>query len=276
MILAEPDPNFAPSFWLLPASRRPHLQAIVRFVQLTHTVTPALPYTAIVARLRTLADALDRPVGGLEAGAMAAMAEVRRTLAETGASPRHLRHLLEAREREAGGWRPDTWSDVLVHCQFVAAPLGRLLLEICSEDQRCSGRVIDALSGAVWMLHALHHLDGKGPDFPPLCIPRRFLEDAMINDQLSPAGGARGQVRAVLDRVLDGVDRMLLEARLAPRLVAMPGLRWHTATTLCRAGKLATKLRHRDPFHLPVQLCALQRWSCLGMGLMHRVFIRTP
>lgn len=270
------DPDFAPCLRLLPSSQRPSLRTILAFSNLARTEATAAsrPVDLRIARLRLLCDAIDQPIDDLDPGPAAIMAAVRRMLAATAASPSHLRHLLQARERQAGGWRPDTWRDVVTYGQLVAAPVGRLVLEICGEDAERCGRAANALSTALWVLHSVRHLDGDAPDYPPICIPRRFLADALIGDQLSPAGSARGQVRAVLDRVLDGVDRLLLEASPLPRQPISFRMRWHAAVTLCRASTIASILRHRDPFYGPIRLTRAQRWLCLARGLLQQIILR--
>jgi len=82
------------------------------------------------------------------------------------------------------------------------------------------------------------------------------------------APAARGQTRAVLDRVLDGVDALLVEARPLPSLVASPRLRLYVSVVLCRAGKLSARFRHRDPLHEKVGLSRWQRHRCLLLSLL--------
>lgn len=270
------DPDFAPSLRLLRSSQRPNLRTILAFTKRAQSEATASSRSTDVriARLRSLRAAFNRSGQDADDGSAALIADIHRMLVATGASPVHLDHHVQALEREASGWQPDTWRDVLTHGRLVAASVGRLALEACGENVEPCGQALDALSTALWVLHGVRHLKGDARDDPPICIPRRFLVDALITNTLSPADGARGQVRAVLDRVLDGVDRLLMDATPLPRQLTCFGMRWHAAVSLCRANKLASALRHRDPFYAPVRLTSADRWLCVGAGLLQQLTMR--
>jgi phytoene/squalene synthetase len=106
--------------------------------------------------------------------------------------------------------------------------------------------------------------DCKDPtaQYQRLCIPERFLTDAFITPDHLKAPTAKGQTRAVIDRVLDGVDRLLAEATPLPKLIRSQGLALHAAIVLCRARKLAELFRIRDPLSEKVHLAPLTRYIC--------------
>ncbi len=272
---ANPDFTWYP--WLLPSGCRPPVRALTAFVRLSRAVAGASAEApaARIARLRTLGRALDDPTTPLDAAAAAVISHVRQTLPTGAESTKALHALLEACERESGGWRAEGWGDLLVHCQFAVAPIGRLVLDICGEQSAAAGRAMDALSAALWVLLSLRDLSDQAfGSFPP-CVPHRFLDDAMVARRGHHSViGARGQIRAVLDRVLDGVDRLLIEAQPLPGRIKTLSLRWQMAAQLCRAGKLAAMLRQSDPFRGPVRLSRRQRGACLLLGIIGTTLAR--
>jgi hypothetical protein len=132
------------------------------------------------------------------------------------------------------------------------------------------GRALDALATAIWLLRQLRAIDPAGTP-PPLCIPSRFFADAMITPEHLRLASARGQIRAVLDRVIDGVDHLLIEAAPLPGHLPTAGLARHAVLLLCRSRALAARLRRQDPLAQPVHLAAWQRGRCsLASLVAHR------
>ena len=100
------------------------------------------------------------------------------------------------------------------------------------------------------------------------------MRDAFITTFHLEAPSAKGQTRAVIDRVLDGVERLLNEAEPLPRQIKSKALRVHTAIVLCRAHKLARRFREQDPLNERVGLSSRQRlvckWQCILRGMLPR------
>lgn len=282
MLPSDPDLPILPR--LRPATAPPRLIAAGRLVIAARAlVVAARPAVAErVALLNTLeailadgaaaAAVADHAFGRAEGDWPAAAAAIAaaRALGREDTGPRpHLRHFLQACRREAGGWRPATWSEVIVHGRFAAASLAHDGLKAIAggdDDDAAGGlpaageRALEALAIAVWLLRQVRAIDPLAP--PPPCIPARFFSDAMITPGHLRLAAARGQVRAVLDRVLDGVDHLLLEAAPLPAYLPTAALARHAAVLGCRGRALAARLRHRDPLLQPVRLAAWQRHRC--------------
>lgn len=270
------DRDFSLMPWLLPAAVRADVRALSRFVRLAETVaaSPLSSRADRQARLAGLLAALDAPneaVGhgeetGLAAGDAAALADLRASLSRRGVSAAHVRTILQTLRQTRGATGNATWADVLAYCRGVAVPVGRHMLHLCGEDVASCGPPADALCIAMRILKELR--DGHAGQGSWPCIPTGFMRDASISPGHLTAPAARGQTRAVLDRVLDGVDALLVEARPLPSLVASPRLRLYVSVVLCRAGKLAGRFRHRDPLHEKVGLSRWQRHGCLLLSLL--------
>jgi phytoene/squalene synthetase len=250
---------------------RPHVHAFGRFVRLAEAVTDnnALARDEKQARLTALETALTDSDGTLwSAEADAVTKGLCHSLRETGVRVEHARHILQALRREARNHVCASWHDLMVHCQFAAAPIGRYMLELVGEDlARCTGPA-DALCGGLRILRQLRDCEDPTIRFNRLCIPRQFLDDAMITPQHLRAPSAKGQTRAVLDRVLDGVDHLLASAAPLPGLIQDRGLRAHSAIVLCRGRQLASRFHRRDPIGERVGLSSWQRTLCRWLGTL--------
>ena len=265
------DPDFSLMPELFPPALQPHVRSFGRFVRFADSITDSafLSLQEKRARLTALEGALAGSVDALwSTEARAVTASLRASLNQSGISPEHARHILQAFQRDAEGYVNATWPDLLVYCQFAAAPIGRYMLELSGEDLTSSGRSADALCAGLRVLKQLRDTEDPTVRFNRLCIPRRFLDDALITPAHLRAPSAKGQTRAVLDRVLDGVDQLLVQAAPLPSLIHRRGLAMHTAIVLCRARKLAARFRRLDPLRERVGLTPWQRTLCRWYGTL--------
>lgn len=267
------DRDFSLMPWLLPAPIRGDVRALARFVRLAETVAtnPLLSRSERQDRLSVLLSALD--TGGvagaqLSPGDAGILEDLRASLSRCRISSVHARSILRTLHQSAGtaSGGNAAWSDVLAYCRGVAAPVGRQMLDLCGEDAAACGPAADALCAAMRILKELR--DGNAGQGPWLCIPTSFMRDASISAGHLAAPSARGQTRAVLDRVLDGVDALLGEAITLPSQVQSRRLRLYVSVVLCRARKLAARFRLRDPLQEKVGLNRWQRHGCLLLSLV--------
>jgi phytoene/squalene synthetase len=274
------DRDFSLMPWLLPASVRADVRALGRFVRLADTValSPLASREDRQVRLAALLAALGPPGIGepppLLPDDAAAIEGLRASIHRHAISTEHARTILLTLQRAAAAANPPdgrsagsaSWAEVLTYCRGVAAPVGRHMLALCREDATTCGPPADALCSALRILKELR--DGNAGGGPWLCIPASFMRDASISPTHLAAPSARGQTRAVLDRVLDGVDALLAEAERLPALVAGRRLRLYVCVVLCRARKLAQQFRLRDPLQEKVGLSRWQRHGCLVLSVL--------
>ena len=282
------DRDFSLMPWLLPASIRPDVRALGRFVRLAEGVAaaPLLSRLERAERLAALEALLVAPSNGsrtttVSSGDEAVVAALRDSFVRHGSAPdgalRILRTLQHGSDAPGAGSccvRSDdvvvhqTWADVLAYCNGVAAPIGRQMLSLSGEDLTRCGPPADALCAGMRILKELRDCEGQVTRGALLCIPASFMRDASITIHHLSAPSARGQTRAVLDRVLDGVDALLTDAKaLVPR-VKSRRLRIYVSAVLCRARKLAARCRHRDPLKEKVELSRWQRGSCVCLSVL--------
>ncbi|MBK8175918.1 MAG: squalene/phytoene synthase family protein [Rhodospirillales bacterium] len=271
-------PRSDPDFSLMPTLFAPDQRAAVRafghYVRLAEDIAdnPALARVQKLERLEALERRLDDEAAACwSKEAHAAADSLRRALAGHAVSSQHPHHLLQAFRRDVEGHACATWRDLMAYCQFSAAPIGRLMLELVGEDiSRCAAKA-DALCAALRILKQLRDCEDRSVAFNRLCIPRQFLDDAMITPAHLRAPSAKGQTRAVLDRVLDGVESLLAEAAPLPRLLRDRGMAIHTAIVLCRARRLVRRFRHHDPLRERVGLAGWQRLICHWIGTVRGI-----
>ncbi|MGF1641783.1 MAG: squalene/phytoene synthase family protein [Rhodospirillales bacterium] len=259
------DVDFSLMPELFAAPLQPTIRAFGHFVRIADGIAddPTLGRDDKAAWLRAMAAVLDGDDGAdLPAVAREASVTLREGMAATGVSAIHARHLLEAFEGDVSGARIETWNDLLAYCRLAAAPIGRFMLELASEDVSVCGPSSDALCAALRILKRLRDCKHPSRIYSRLCIPEQFMRDAFITTFHLEAPSAKGQTRAVIDRVLDGVERLLHEAAPLPGLMRSRSLGIHAATVLCRARKLTRRFRQQDPFNRLVGLSRGERLTC--------------
>jgi|APTNR8051073442_1049403.scaffolds.fasta_scaffold11949_3 phytoene/squalene synthetase len=264
------DVDFSLMPWLFPQAQRPSVVAFGRFVRLADGIAgnAFLTRDDRVERLLLLENAL---AGGGRVSwsdeADRIVNSLRDALIATGLSDSYAKDVLAAFRQDAAGISYRQWDDVLDYCRLAAAPTGRYLLDLMGEDQARCGPPSDALCCALRILKQLRDCQNAAINYNRLCIPRQYLADAMLSVDHLDVPKAKGQTRAVIDRVLDGVEHLLGTARPLPNLIRARGLSIHTRIVLCRAGKLMLACRHDDPLQKRVSLTWWQRQRCMLGGL---------
>ncbi len=259
------DADFSLMPELFPPDIRAHVQSFGRFVRLADGIADDVTLTRDQKLLRLAA--LEEMVRGdtdaeWSDEARRVSQEMRESLRDSKLRAEHALHVIQAFRRDVSGVRIQTWNDLLVYCGLAAAPIGRAMLDLTGEDPAVCGRSTDALCAALRILKRLRDCKEPSVQYKRLCIPEQFMRDAFITTLHLQAPSAKGQTRAVIDRVLDGVDRLLVTAAPLPGLIKSPGLGLHTAIVLCRARKLAAHFRARDPLNERVELSGWERLEC--------------
>lgn len=245
------DENFPVGSFLIRRELRPHVHAFYRFAREADDIAdnPALEAAEKVRRLERMGAILDGAPGAESPAALA----MRQSLAETGLGAQHCHDLLRAFAMDATKLRYRDWDDLMVYCRYSATPVGRQVLDLHGEA-RDTWRWSDPLCDA---LQVLNHLQDCAADYRALdrvYLPERDLAEcgSTVEDLALPA--ASPGLRRVIDRLLDGTDRLIETARQLPRSVKSPGLRRETAVIVTLAEKLSRRLRHGDPLARRVKL----------------------
>jgi hydroxysqualene synthase len=245
------DENFPVGSWLIRRALRPHVHAFYRFAREADDVAdnPGLDATDKLKRLDRMGAVLDGAAGA-DAPAATAM---RQSLIATGITAQHCHDVLRAFRADATKLRYRDWDDLMEYCRYSAAPVGRQLLDLHGEAQT-AWPASDALCSA---LQVLNHLQDCVADFQALdrvYLPLQDLDacGARLEDLNMPQ--ASPGLRRVIDRLLDGTDRLIEHARALPPAVKSAGLRRECAVIVNLAERLSGRLRSGDPLAMRVKL----------------------
>ena len=257
------DENFPVGSWLLPARLRPHVAAYYAIARTTDDIADN-PDLSPEEKLRRL-DAFEAAVRGETAGgAVPVSAErMRESLAATGLGPRHVIDIVAAFKQDATKLRYADWDELMGYCMLSASPVGRYVLDLHGED-RSTWKASDPLCNA---LQVLNHLQDCRDDYRALdrvYLPESWLREAGIGVEALDADRSSDALRSVLDRMLDGVDDLMVRARTLPGVVRNRRLAMETATIVRLADRLSVLLRAGDPLAGRV---ALNRWDFARAGM---------
>jgi squalene synthase HpnC len=259
--------NFPVGSWLLPAELRPAVAAYYRVARAADDIadTPALESQEKVRQL----DALDAVLAGASDGGDDPAHEQARRLrvvfAERGLLIEHSRHLLQAFRADAINRPCRSWSDLLAYCRYSAAPVGRFLLDLHGES-RDTWKAGDALCAALQILNHLQDCQGDWRELQRLYVPLDWLTEAGLSTDDLLASHSSPAMRGVLDRALDGVDRLNVTAATLPVQIAHRSLRMEVSAILAISRRLARRLRKRDPIAGRVELSKLEKLGCMLYG----------
>lgn len=264
-----PDPtrtasteNFPVGSWLIAPALRPVVAAYYRVARTADDIAdaPGLP-----AEEKTrLLERIDATLSGISDQEAAAVG-LRDIFNARGITIEHARHLLQAFKADAVNRPCRSWSDLLTYCRFSAAPVGRFLLELHGEA-RSTWPAGDALCTALQILNHLQDCQADWRDLQRLYIPSDWLREAGLvpDDLLTPH--ASPALRGVLDRMLEGVDRLNQLAATLPKQIADRRLRMEVTAIVFVSKRLAARLRRGDPLAARVALSAIEKAGALFVG----------
>jgi squalene synthase HpnC len=250
------DENFPVGSLLLPKRLRPHVAAYYEFARAIDDIAdnPALSANEKVSRLKAFDAALQGAPDALRGYEKAA--RLRESMAATGVSTRRGSDLVAAFVQDAVKCRYATWEELLGYCALSANPVGRYLLDLHGESQSAY-RYSDALST---VLQVVNHLQDCGED-------RRNLDRVyIIGDWMSGEGASVSDLdrpaltaglRRVFDRMLDGCDALMVDARALPGALKSRRLAMESAVIVKLAARLIALLRAGDPLARRVALSKL-------------------
>lgn len=254
--------NFPVGSWLLPAALRPHIARFYAYARAIDDIAddPALPADEKISRL----DGFAAAIRGLTTDAAFAKAHaMRESLRETAVAPQHCLDLISAFQQDAVKRRYASWEDLIDYCNRSAAPVGRYLLDLHG-GSRDGYAASDALCNA---LQVINHLQDCQEDYRRLdrvYLPTPWLEEVGATVADLDRTAATAGIRRVLDRCLDGTERLLVVAASLPPSLRSRRLAMESAAILVIARSLVRRLRTGDPLAERIKLSKPAfAWCCV-------------
>jgi squalene synthase HpnC len=257
------DENFPVGSFLLPQRLRPHVATYYAFARAIDDIAddPALAPAEKIRRLKGFDAALKGAPGyGPE---FAKAHALRESMQATGVPIVHGCDLVAAFIQDCEKLRYQSWEELLGYCEKSANPVGRYLLDLHGEDRRAY-RHSDSLCT---VLQIVNHLQDCGDD------KRNLNRVYIIEPWLEAEGGiiadldddhASPALRRVIDRMLDGCDSLMIEARKLPAALMSRRLAMESAVIVRLAERLIGRLRKGDPLASRVALSKID-FALAGM-----------
>lgn len=195
--------------------------------------------------------------------------EAANQMAARGIPLSHAADLLVAFRRDARNPVCKDFGDLMDYCRFSAVPVGRFLLALCGETSREADDASDKLCAA---LQILNHVQDCGRDRRELrrvYLPMDWLQEAGADPEMLDLDRTTGQLRVVIDRLLDESDGLLASAQTLPHHIRSSRLRMQAAATLSVAHALSVRLRRRDPLHTRIKPSRRDWAVAFVIGLRH-------
>lgn len=265
------DENFPVGSFLLPAHLRPHVACFYAFARAIDDIADA-PELSPAEKIRRLQD-FDRALSGAPGfGAPFEKAHaLRRSLRETGVSTDHGSHLIAAFVQDCRKNRYANWEELLGYCALSANPVGRYLLDLHKEDP-AHYPSSDALCTVLQIINHLQDCGDDKRDLDRVYIIEQWLreEGAGVADLDQPFSSPG--LRRVMDRMLDGCEKLMTQARRLPGLLSDRRLAMESAIIVKLAARLMVRLRKGDPLAQRVALTKFDFFVCGLNGVAEGFF----
>lgn len=176
--------------------------------------------------------------------------ELRHSLAQTAVSPQHARDLLSAFLRDVDHPCTQSWDDLMGYCRLSAMPVGRYLIDLLDGPQMQDENRYAASDALCAALQILNHLQDLRDDYTLLkrvYVPADWMAQAGVREADLGASGVSPELRGVIDRMIDGVDDLLMQAKPLPGSIRNKALAREAGGILAIARRLSKALRANDP-----------------------------
>lgn len=247
------DENFPVGSFLLPKRLRPHVATFYAFARAIDDIADdaALPPAEKIRRLKAFDAALKGEPGyGPEFTKAHALRE---SMAATNVPTVHGSDLIAAFIQDCEKFRYHSWEEVLGYCEKSANPVGRYLLDLHGENRSGYG-YSDALCT---VLQIVNHLQDCADDKRELdrvyVIDAWLAEEGGSVDDIDAASSSLA-LRRVMDRMLDGCEALMVDARRLPFALKSRHLAMESAVIVRLADRLIALLRRGDPLAARVAL----------------------
>lgn len=264
------DENFPVGSFLLPARLRPHVAKYYAFARAIDDIADngALAPETRITRLKAFDAALR---GENPDPAYGKAHQLRESMIATGVPLKHGSDLVAAFVQDCVKTRYHDWNELLGYCEKSANPVGRYLLDLHGEE-RSGYRYSDALCS---VLQIVNHLQDCKDD--KMHLDRVYVIDAWLAEEggdLADIDKAESSpaLRRVIDRMLDGCDSLMADARRLPAALKSRSLAMESAVIVALAERLIALLRKRDPVAGRVALSKLD-FAVAGVAGAARGFL---
>ena len=247
------DENFPVGSFLLPKHLRPHVATYYDFARAIDDIADngALSPEDRISRLKSFAAALEGEPGYGDEFAKAHA--LRQSLAETNVTTARGTDLIKAFIQDCEKFRYDTWEELLGYCRLSANPVGQYLLDLHGEDPS-NYRFSDALCTVLQITNHLQDCADDKQELDRVYILRDWLKEEGGSIELIDEPALKQPLRRVIDRMLDGCEELMIDARQLPRALTSRHLAMESAVIVRLADRLINHLRRGDPLATRVTL----------------------
>lgn len=235
---------------------------------------PLLHFYALARNADNIADAADLPAeekklqleilySALEAGDRKRCPDwALAYLEDVGEGKTHISHALALLGAFLQDVRQNRYADMaslLGYCRYSAAPVGRVVLELCREPEPD----IEAADALCMALQLLNHMQDCRDDYVHLnriYLPQDWMEKFGVSETMLMRRETPQPLRLLFNDYLMQCRILLARARKLPATIHDPRLRMEIGLTIELAGGLARQLFWRDPLAEKVRV---PKWQWL-------------
>lgn len=170
---------------------------------------------------------------------------LKKSLEETKTTNQHALDLLKAFRADSIGTIYNNWMDLIAYCRNSAGSVGRYMLDLHKESPSTYWPS-DALCAA---LQINNHLQDCADDLKTrnrIYIPKDWFKELNIDYEEMKKPSESKELRQVFDKVIAGIDGLLVDGSSLPLVMQSRGLRMEVCVIYRLAQKLSKRLKKND------------------------------
>lgn len=246
------DENFPVASFFLPAEARPHIITFYEFARTADDISDA-PGLDTPEKVEVLSLMIEQLKSG-DREPCKQLYLLSLSLHKTGITEQHAHDLLKAFIQDSAKSTTVDLADLMGYCALSAAPVGRYLIDLMDGIEGDDYAPSDALCAALQILNHIQDVKADYLNLSRIYLPGDWMKELGVRAEDLGRDSSTPELRQLLDRLLDHVDALLVQAKPLPGLLHSRQLAREAAGVRAIAKGLANKLRRHDPLAGQVKL----------------------
>lgn len=182
--------------------------------------------------------------------------------------------LLEAFYKDAKGFFPEIWEQLLEYCHYSAFPVGRFLLALHNQNP-ITYMPAETLCAVLQITDHLHDIKSDACNLHRCYIPQDFLTRFDVRMSDFCLDKSTPSVKALLLELVERLQSMLSDSKIIISLISDIPLKFELGVIISLTNSMLKKIEKGDVIYRTPSLNIIDWGKAIMYGIWSSVFVRT-